>query len=83
MATSDELRQMTPLYLSSIDTDALVEIHSIKINTELQREKRIMDFIEQIKNPYLFNCGDMVVQSIFSDTEITLTDRLKQYLKTV
>ena len=83
MPTADELRQMCTLDLSCIDKDTLVDIRSIKINTELPREQRIMDFIRQIKNPYLFKCGDMVIQSIFPDTEITLTDRLKQYLKTV
>lgn len=83
MPTAEELRQMRTIDLSCIDKDTLVDIRSIKINTALPREERIADFVGQIKNPYFFKCGDMVIQAIFPDTEITLTDRLKQYLKTV
>lgn len=83
MPTADELRQMRAIDVSGIDKDTLVDIRSIVVNKALPREERIADFIGQIKNPYLFRCGDMVIQSIFSDTDITLTDRLKQYLKTV
>lgn len=83
MQSKDELQQMHMNDLSCIDKDSLVDILSVKIDTELPKEQRIADFIKQIKNPYLFKCGDMVVQSIFPDTEATLTDRLKQYLKIV
>lgn len=84
MLTADELQQLRAIDLStSIDIDTLVDICTVKINTAMPREERIADFIRQIKNPYLFKWGDMVIQSVFSDTEITLNDRLKQYLKNV
>lgn len=81
MLTADELQQLRAIDPSSIDIDTLVDICSVKINTALPKEERMADFIRQIKNPYLFKCGDMVIQSVFSDTETTLNDRLKQYLK--
>ncbi len=83
MLTADELRQLQKIDPVSTDPDTLVDICSIKINTALPKEERIADFIRQIKNPYLFKCGDLVIQSVFPDTEVTLNDRLKQYLKNV
>lgn len=83
MKTTSELQQLQTLDPLCVDKDTLVDIGSIQINMKLSREERIVDFIEQIKNPYLFKCGDLVVQSIFSDSGITLTERLKQYLRTV
>lgn len=83
MPTADELPKTSAIDLACIDKEALVDIQAIQIDGSLPKEERILDFIRQIKNPYLFKCGDMIVQSIFSDTEVTLTDRLKQYLKTV
>lgn len=83
MRTVSELQQMRTLDPLSADKNTLVDIESIQINMELPREERIVDFIEQIKNPYLFKCGDLVVQSVFSDSGVTLTERLKQYLRTV
>lgn len=79
MPTAEELRQMRTLDLSSIDRESLVDIRSVKIDTALPVEERIADFIRQIKNPYFFKCGDLVIQSIFPDTEATFADRLKQY----
>jgi CxxC motif-containing protein len=83
MLNADELQQLRAMDPSSIDIDSLVDIRSVKINTALPKEERIADFIRQIKNPYLFKCGDLVIQSVFPETEVTLTDRLKQYLKNV
>lgn len=83
MLTVEKLQQMRTLNPSCVDQDTLVDIQSIQINPALSREERIVDFIEQIKNPYLFKCKDMVVQSVFSDTDCTLTDRIKQYLRNV
>lgn len=83
MLTLNDLERMRSIDPRSIDKNTLTDIQDIKINANLPKEERIMDFIEQIKNPYLFKCGGLVVQSVFADTEVTLTDRLKQYFRTV
>lgn len=83
MLTTSKLQQMRTLDPLCVDKDTLVDIQSIQINMNLSREERIMDFIEQIRNPYLFKCGNLIVQSVFSDSGVTLTDQLKQYLRTV
>ena len=69
--------------VQSISKEDLTDIRNVLIDPGLRKEERIMDFIMQIKNPYLFRCGNLVVQSVFADTDVTLTDRLKQYFKTV
>lgn len=60
----------------------LVDIRSVQIDTNLPKEERIQSFLKQIKNPYLFRYGDMVIHSVFSETEVTLEERLKQYFRT-
>ena len=42
---------------------------------------KVADYIQKIKNPYLCKCGNMVVQSVFEETDITLIDRLIQYFR--
>lgn len=76
----EDLKQMD---VQSLDRDVLTDIRDVRIDPDLGKEERIADFIMQIKNPYLFRCGNLVVQSVFADTDVTLTDRLKQYFKTV
>lgn len=74
------LKEVDP---SRVDRAALIDIRDISVKDYLPMEERMADFLEQIKNPYLCKCGDIVVQSVFADTPITLTDRLKQYFKLV
>lgn len=80
LAKWEDLKQMDVL---SVNREDLTDIRDVLIDPELGKEERIIDFIIQIKNPYLFRCGNLVVQSVFADTDVTLTDRLKQYFKTV
>lgn len=61
----------------------LIDIRTVNIDTELPKEKRIENYIQQIKNPYQFRCGKMVVQIFFADTEVTLDECLKQYIRMV
>ena len=74
----EDLKQVDPL---TVNLDDLIDINDVKIQTELPREERIADFIRQIKNPYLFKCGNVVVKIEFSDTVTTLTEQMKQYMR--
>ncbi len=64
-----------------LNTHNLRDIRDIKINQDLPKEERIIDFIRQIDNPYLFKCGDITVECVFSEDDVSLDDRLKQYLR--
>ncbi|MCL2620993.1 MAG: hypothetical protein FWD97_08695 [Defluviitaleaceae bacterium] len=59
------------------DINSLVDIRSVTVDTSLPQTERIANFLEQIKNPYLFKCDKVVVQIEFANTEETLEDRLK------
>lgn len=64
-----------------VDIEDLVDIRTVQIDMDLPKDQRIQSFLKQIKNPYLFRYGDMVIQSVFADTEITLDERLKQFFR--
>lgn len=66
-----------------VNKTSLIDIKNIDINEDLQPSERIQDFIKNVKNPYLFKCEGMIVESIFSTCNYTLTDRLKQYFRIV
>jgi len=74
----EDLKQVDPL---TVNLDDLIDINDVKIQTELPREERIADFIRQIKNPYLFKCGNVVVKIEFSESVTTLTEQMKQYMR--
>jgi len=74
------LEEMKNIDVRTVDPDTLVDIKGVEVNTALPREDRILEFLTQIKNPYLFKCGKTVVKVSFADTEVTLEDQLERYL---
>lgn len=63
--------------------EEIIHIEDIKINTALPKEARMKQFVEEIKNPYRFMVGDMIVNVVFTEKSSTLQDRLQQYLRLV
>ncbi len=78
-----DLAQMKEVDIHTVDREALVDIRDVQIDGNLPEKQRFNDFLRQIKNPYCYRCGKMVVKISFSDTEATLEDRLEHYLATI
>lgn len=74
------LEQMKHIDLRTVDRDALRDIESIHIDRSFPKKQRIADFIRQIGNPYCYKHGKYVVKISFTDTDITLEDRLASYI---
>lgn len=67
--------------IQSVDPNSLTDINDVKVNKHLPREKRIVEFLRQIKNPYCFRCGKVVVKASFSQDDVTLENRFENFLK--
>lgn len=80
---SIDLDALKKVDLNTVDRETLKDIRDVKIDMSLPREERIMDFINQIGNPYCYRCGKVVVKVSFADTDVTLEERIEQYLKTL
>jgi len=83
MSTGMTLSDMKYIDVRTVDPSTLVDINTVKVNTDLPVEERKKDFIRQIKNPYCFRCGKVVVKMSFADTTATLEDRLENYFKSL
>jgi len=66
--------------MSTIDISTLADIRDVVINPALPKEERQQSYLQQIKNPYLFRCDDMVIRVSHANTNASLGERLKQYL---
>ena len=65
----------------SVDRSKLHSLDQVKIDTSLPCEQRIKNFVEQIGNPYCYKHGKYVVKVGFSDTEVSLEERLAGYIR--
>ena len=75
------LEEMSAVDVRTVSRDDLVDVRDVKIDRTLPKDERLKSFIEQIKNPYVFKCGDVVVKSVFADTGMTLEDCMEHYLR--
>ena len=58
----------------------LVDIRDVMIHTDLPKRERMLDFIRQIGDPYCYRHGKYSVQVSFADTDVTLEERLSNYI---
>ena len=79
MYNSETLARMRQQNIKEVNAGDLVDIRTVSVDTSLPPEQRMMDYLEQIKNPYCFRCGDAVVSIHFTPGRTTLADLLKNY----
>jgi len=79
LLTIAELDRMSQIEIDKADRTKLVDIQTIKIDPLQSAVQRMESYLEQIKNPYLFLCGDTAVRVRFEPDEKALTNRLKNY----
>ena len=79
--TKEELDAMQNIDVRTVDINTLKDIRDVKVNTDLPKEERMLDFIRQIGNPYCYRHGKYVVKISFVDTDVTLEQRMLSYLR--
>lgn len=75
------LDQMKAVDVRTVDRDELVDISDVKIDRTAPKKERLLSFVRQVRNPYVFKCGNVVVKSVFSNTDTTLEDCMEHYLR--
>jgi len=77
-----DLKGMKDADITTIDPATLVDINEIKLRAD-SKEERIQEYIKKVKNPYCFLCDGYVVKLGFSDTKVTMTERLCNYISRI
>lgn len=76
-AKLEEMKKVDP---RTVDRSTLVDISTVKVRTDGTRIERILDYIEQVKNPYCYISNGTVVKVSFADTDRTLDDAVLDLL---
>ena len=59
----------------------LVDIRNVRVDKTLPRQERIKSYIQQIKDPYHFRCGEYIIHVKFANNGATLENRLHGILR--
>ncbi len=73
------LKNMAQTDINTVPKESLVDIKDVTINMDKQKQERISDFLQQIKNPYCFICNGIIVKISFSSNEQTLEELLERH----
>ena len=77
------IEDMKNVDVRTVDPATLVDITEIKIDESMSKEERIKEYLRQVKNPYCFRVGDMVVKCSYSNDGVTIKDRFEQLVRTL
>ena len=77
--TRKQLKDMSKQNIETINRKELVDISTVHIRQDLLHNEKISTFLEEIKNPYCFRCGDVPVKICFSDAGRPLSQTLQDY----
>lgn len=77
------IEEMKAVDIRTVDSESLVDVTGILISDDMTKEERVAEFVKQVKNPYCFRVGDMVVKNVYSSDGISLKDRFEQFARTL
>lgn len=77
------IEEMKAVDVRTVDPETLVDVTKIKIDENLSKEERVKEFLRQVKNPYCFRVGNMIVKNVYSNDGVSLRDRFEQFARTL
>ena len=79
--TCEEIEAMEKIDVRSVDPETLRDIREVRIKDNLPKRERMLDFIRQIGNQYCYRHGKYVVKVSYTDTDVTLEQRMLSYIR--
>lgn len=76
------VEEMKAVDIRTVHPEELVDITKLSIDKSLQGDERKAEFIRQVKNPYCYRVGNIIVKSSYSGGA-TLTERFQELVLAV
>lgn len=78
--TLKEIEALKNVDVRTVDRDGLVDIRELDVRRDIPVEQRIREFVKQVRNPYCFKVGDVVVKSAFSENGDSFEERFERMM---
>ena len=79
--TRETIMAMQDVDIRTVELEMLRDIRDVQIHADLPKKERILDSIQQIGNPYCYRHGKYIVKISFTDTDVTLEQRMLSYIR--
>ena len=80
MINCELLKEMKNKNFEDLNSNELVDIKNIEIDTSKTKIEKLIDFIKKIKNPYLFKVGDIIVKIKFSNNNQSFQEKMENII---
>lgn len=77
------VEDMKNVDIRTVDRDSLVDLNTVTIDESLPVEERLKSFVMQIRNPYVYKVGDVVVKNVYSNDSVSLRERFEQFARSL
>ena len=78
-----DLTALRDVDIKTVDRASLVDLRDVRIDESLPQPQRLLQLFRQIRNPYCYKCGELVIKESFSNNGKSMGDCLKQYIATL
>ncbi len=69
--------------IRTVRPEDVVDIRQIKIEEGLLQQEKRREFIRQVKNPYCFRGGNVIVKASYSGNGVSLNERFEELVMSV
>ena len=76
-----DLEAMQNVDIRTVEPTILADIKNTKIDPDKPLPERMIDFIKQVRNPYCFRCGKMIIKLSYADTTVTFEERMEGFFR--
>lgn len=77
------LEELQSVDIRTVKPEDVVDIQQIKIDEGLPQQEKRKEFIRQVKNPYCFRVGNVIVKASYSENGICLNERFEELVMSV
>lgn len=79
----EKIKRCKYIEVNEVNKDDVDELSDIKISRKKSKEEKILDFISNTKNPYIFKVNGKLVKLEFSDNEINAEEAITNIIKSI
>ncbi len=79
----NSINAMKSVDIRNVDRSSLVDLNSVQIDDSQSVQDRIISFLDQIRNPYCFRIGDVVVKVNYKADGPSFQQKFEELLRTV
>lgn len=74
------LEKMKAVDIRTVKQEDVVDIRKIEIDKNLSQQEMREEFIKQVKNPYCFRVGNIIIKAGYSQDGVSLEERFGELL---